>query len=141
MLKTEERAAEYFSSGYNCSQAVITAHADSIGLHPGKCKSIASPFGGGVSGRQRICGAVTGALMVIGMWYYDDKDRDESKQRVKEKSLLFLEKFEQNNDTVECAELLGMDMDSARNAGLFESKCPGYVKNACRILDELLPGI
>lgn len=63
-----ENAKKYFHSGYNCAEATLQAGADHFDLD---CctPAAAAAFGGGVSGRGHVCGAVTGTLMVIGLRY------------------------------------------------------------------------
>ena len=53
-MTREEMARAYFAEGYNCSQAVVLAFAEEIGLPPAQLAKAASSFGGGM-GRLR-CG-------------------------------------------------------------------------------------
>jgi len=62
-------ATQTFSNGYNCSQSVLSVFAEDFGMKKDCCLRLASPFGSGIARRQETCGAVTGALMVIGLKY------------------------------------------------------------------------
>jgi C_GCAxxG_C_C family probable redox protein len=52
---------------YNCAQGVIAAFAKDAGYDPDKSYAIASNFGHGMK-RGATCGAVSGSLMVLGMY-------------------------------------------------------------------------
>ena len=92
-----------------------------------------------MAGQQRLCGAVSGALMVIGMWYYDDRNRTESGPLVEEKTARFLAAFTEKYQSDVCADLLGMSLKEADASGLFTTKCTEIVETACTILQELSP--
>ena len=63
-----DKAEEYFSNNFNCSQAVFTAFATEAGLDEELALKIATQFGGGAR-KGEMCGAVSGALMVLGLKY------------------------------------------------------------------------
>ena len=72
MDATEDRvrmAADLFSSGYNCAQAVFAAVAPELGLDRVAALRVATGFGGGMGRLQRSCGAVTGSVMLLGLRY------------------------------------------------------------------------
>jgi C_GCAxxG_C_C family probable redox protein len=62
-------ANELFNRGYNCAQALLATFGVDLGLNRDMELKIASPFGGGISHMGETCGAVTGALMIIGLKY------------------------------------------------------------------------
>ena len=43
-----KKAAELFAEGYNCSQAVVGAFAEELGLDLQTALKLSSPFGGGM---------------------------------------------------------------------------------------------
>lgn len=63
-----EYAVHLGKQGYTCSESVVMAFADRIGLAPETAARIACGFAGGMA-QGKTCGAVTGAIMVIGMKY------------------------------------------------------------------------
>ena len=91
------------------------------------------------------CGAVTGALMVIGLKYGKIHLDDNA---AKEKTYAFVQEFATRfkaiNASIRCKELLGFDistaegMTAAREEGLFVKLCPNYVKDAAEIIEQLL---
>ncbi|MBN2008446.1 C_GCAxxG_C_C family protein [candidate division KSB1 bacterium] len=62
-----EKAVELFNSGFACSQAVLAAYAPMLGLSEDLALKIACPFGGGIARSGATCGAVSGAIMTIGL--------------------------------------------------------------------------
>ena len=62
-----EKAAQYFGNGFHCAEAVATAVLEVIELDPAEASAHATAFGGGF-GRtfEEACGALSGALIVIG---------------------------------------------------------------------------
>ena len=62
-----EKAFALHAEGYNCAQAVIGAYADIIGIGEQEAFSIGAGFGGG-AGTGELCGAVSGAVMVLGLF-------------------------------------------------------------------------
>ena len=68
-MKDIERALECFDKNYNCSQSIFSTYAPRFGVNTEHSLKIASAFGGGIARMGNICGAVSGALMTIGLKY------------------------------------------------------------------------
>ena len=58
-----------FSEGYSCSQSVLAAFAPELGLDADAALRVSAAFGGGMGRTGGTCGAVTGALMALGLKY------------------------------------------------------------------------
>ena len=67
MEEKKKKAIEMFNNGFNCSQVVLNTYANELGLNKEQALKIATPFGGGMAKQQYVCGAVTGAYMVLGL--------------------------------------------------------------------------
>jgi len=139
-----ENALITFQKGYNCAQSVLSSFEKETHLSRANSLLIASPFGGGIARLGKTCGAVTGALMVIGLIYGDAELRDnESKTRTYNIANEFIKKFEAINKTVECKELINCDLTDpearkkASEYGIFEKVCNKLIKDAVEILEEL----
>jgi len=102
---------------------------------------LAAGFGGGMAGRGQACGAVTGAVMVLGlaMGHVTVEDKD-SKMRTYAAVHDLLSRFEDAHGSVNCKELLGHDLGDPeeKESGVFKDLCPGFVASAARILEDLL---
>ena len=68
MSKVDE-AIECFYSGYSCSQAVLSAYCEDLGLDKETAMKISCGFGAGMARLGATCGAVTGAYIAIGLKY------------------------------------------------------------------------
>lgn len=143
-MNREESAVRIFSEGFNCAQAVLGAFADRTGLESDQAMRVASCFGGGMR-RGEVCGAVTGALMVLGMTggYTSGTDTD-AKKRSNERAGDFLDRFSASQGSIICKELLGDDLSNSAGlerlvrSGAFVTECPKFVAEAVRILDEMI---
>ena len=128
-------------SKFNCSQTVFSLFANDIGIDEKTALRIASGFGGGMACAE-TCGAVTGAYMVIGMKHGHDVSNPEKKAHTKELIKKFNQKFQEQHKSLICKKLTGYDIstpegaDAAREQGVFDTRCPEFIKTACNILEN-----
>ena len=82
MSEKGDKAEQLFKEGYNCSQAVIGAFADEIGMDFETAVRLASSFGGGMGRMREVCGTVSAMFMIAGlkMGYSDPKAPQEKKE-------------------------------------------------------------
>ena len=138
------KAVQYFEKGYMCSQAVFAAFAEQFGITEKQAFQIGACFGGGMN-KGEVCGACTGALMVLGMKYgqFDLLDT-ESRAKGGAMAVRFLDEFAKRKGSYVCREILGCDLRTeegknyARTNGLFGTLCPEMVKTAAELLSEML---
>lgn len=148
-MKTHsEKAKEYFLEGYNCSQAVVLAYHEELGLDKETAARLASSFGGGMGRLREVCGCVSGMLLVAGMkdGYSDPKDPAAKKAHYELVQKL-AGAFREENGSIICRELLGLDHKSdaptpeARTKEYYAKRpCADLAANAARILDEITGG-
>lgn len=138
-------ALELFTSGYHCSQAVLAVFSEDLGLLRETALKIACPFGGGLGGYGRTCGALTGAMMVIGLKYGTTKATDlEGKKISREKTRELIETFEKKHGTSLCNELVGFNRSNLNGAELMEKRmhfygiCPKFIEMVVSYLEEEL---
>ncbi len=138
-------AAEQFSAGLNCSQAVFGEYAERFGFDDESALKIACGFGGGMARLGYTCGVATGAIMVIGLAACEPDPRTlAAKTRTYALVRSFLEQFEERHGATTCRALLGCDLSmpeghaEAMRLDLFNTKCRKYVEDAVEILEELL---
>ena len=139
MKNSVEKAVERFSNGFNCSQAVFSAFAPSLGVEEEAALKLACGFGAGMAGMQNTCGAVTGAFMVIGL--KRGKFRagdDDAKERTYSLIKIFTERFKERQGSIACKDLLGCDIAEAREKNLFDSVCSKAVRDSAELLEDLL---
>jgi C_GCAxxG_C_C family probable redox protein len=145
MTEAVEAAAGLFEGGCACSQAVFGAYASRFGLDQGRALRVAAGFGGGMR-LGETCGAVTGAFMVLGLAHSgNDCGTVEGRKAACEAVISFAAKFRQQHGSLVCRELLGHDISTAEGAktareeGVFQTRCPRFVRDAAEWLEDLLP--
>jgi C_GCAxxG_C_C family probable redox protein len=140
-----EQAVALFKEGFNCAQAVLAACGEPLGLPRDVALHVAGAMGGGVGGMGLTCGAVTGAVMVIGLKYAKTFPTDDgAKQKAYQLAKQFAARFKQRNESIICRELLGCDistpegMKQFRESGRHGTVCPKLVRDAAEIVEQLL---
>lgn len=146
-MTEDNKASDTFAQGYSCSQAVLSARCERYGLDQKTALTIAAGFGGGMGRTGNSCGAVTGAIAIIGLHAGSDKARDtEAKENTYKMVRKFVSGFEEMFGSINCTELIGCHIgtpsgyDKARKNGMFENVCPRFVDGAVEILDSVLEG-
>ncbi len=139
-------AKEKFESGYNCAQSVLFAFIDKTQVTENAALKIACGFGAGIGRMQEVCGAVSGAIMAMGLKYGrgENEDRNASEEMY-QKTQDFIKSFEDIHGSIICRELLnGCDLRTEegqtefREKGLLQNTCIKCVETAARILGEKL---
>ena len=140
-----EEALSSFKEDFSCAQSIFSTYAPHYGLDRDKALKISTGFGGGMARCGKTCGAVTGAFMVIGLKNGMGISKDiEAKEKTYQIILEFSNKFQENNGSLICKELLGCDLNTPEGKDyfnqneLFEKKCLHCIKNAAEILEEML---
>jgi len=143
MTKVEQAIAS-FRSGYVCSQAILSVYGEALGLPRETALKLAAGFGGGM-GVADTCGAVTGAIMVIGLKHGSAEAADSaSSSRTQQAVAEFMRRFKARNGSLVCKELLQCDIGTPEGAaraqrdGLYKTRCPLFVRSAAEILTEMV---
>lgn len=120
-MTRKEKALEYFRRGFHCSQAILASYTDLCGLTEKQALKLGACFGSGMR-KGEVCGACSGALMVLGSLYgqYDLSDTA-SRQTANEVNDLMMKGY-------------------ARENNLFKERCPQFVENAMDVLAEIIRG-
>jgi C_GCAxxG_C_C family probable redox protein len=137
-----QTANDRFAQGLNCAQSVLSAFAEEAGISEESALRLASPFGGGIARQGQICGAVSGALMALGLQRGNStpQGKDETYRLAEE----FLRAFQERHGAALCRELIGYDittpegLHAAREGKVFTSVCPALVHSAAEMLTEML---
>lgn len=146
MTEKQDPAGRFFD-GYSCSQTILTMYCERCGVDHATGVKMAAGFGAGMQ-RAKTCGAVTGAIMVLGLHFGDENSINSAGRRPVYGAVIeFTKQFEELNGTLSCRELLGCDittsegMQIAAEKDLFKTVCPKFVRDAATILDRIIePG-
>ena len=128
------RALELNQGGYNCAQSVLCAFSDLTGLDEKTALAIAAGLGGGLRSGE-VCGAVSGAVLVLGALYpFDDSSDYHAKQRIAGLAREFCTRFREKYGVITCRELL------ERTAGMEKRYCfcPDYVEECAQLLEDMI---
>lgn len=139
-----ETARDLFLDGYGCAQAVFTAFAPLLGLEKAQALRVAMGLGGGVGRLREVCGAVSGAAMVLGALYGGDDARDKTAAYAKVRQ--FADAFKEQHGAIVCRELLQKKKDEKegaapqpRDAQFYAARpCARLVFDAAAIVETML---
>ena len=143
-MNRSDRAKELFLSGYNCTQSVLLSFADDLKFSRELAQKMAAGFGGGMGKTQETCGAVTGAIMVLGMVKGEEVNNNEELKAsaygaVQELTREFVAAYK----TTKCRDLIGCDLNTPEGAAKFkeekimETRCAECVEKAVQIVEKL----
>lgn len=142
-----DKAKEYFLSGYNCAQAVALAFGDMIGMNSDTIARLTSGYGGGIGRMREVCGSVIGAAFVLSVLKgYSDPSDNDSKKALYEIIQKVGNEFKNQNGSVVCRELLGLESKgfdsptpSERTPKYYKKRpCHELVKCSADILEQVL---
>ena len=143
-MRRSKYIVNYFNSNFNCSQGVFTTFATEMGMDEELALKLATNFGGGAR-KGELCGAVAGALMVLGLRDgHCDSDDLEAKAKAYKEATEFMDRFIKKNGSVVCRQLLGYDLSKPEDKliidekNLFKTICPRMIESAVEILDEMI---
>ena len=140
----KDKALEYFEKKFHCSQAVLAAFADECGLTEAQALKLGACLGTGMR-KGEVCGACTGALLVLGS-LYGQCNQDDIKSRLlaNEVNDKMMDRFAQVCGSYLCNDLLGCDISTsegvmyAKENRLFSELCPKIVASAVEVLEQII---
>lgn len=131
-MNEKEKAIALFKEGFNCSQSVFVAFSHRFGIDEDTAKKISAGLGGGMGRMREVCGAVSGASLVIGSIASATDGKDsENKQKNYELVREFAKRFTERNGSIICRELLGLDVKMEKSAQPESRTTEYYKKRPC----------
>ncbi len=142
-MNRKELALEMFTKT-NCAQSTLVALAGDQ-VDPNILQLVGSSFGGGIAQQGKTCGAVSGALMALGIKKgYTENASIEIKSEFYKKANCFINEFKADFGSDQCNELIKCDIsdpkqkEKAKVEGVFINICPKFVAAAVHIMDKLI---
>jgi C_GCAxxG_C_C family probable redox protein len=139
-------AANLFTDGYACSQAILCAFSRDLGMRESEALRISAGFAAGMR-LGELCGAASGAIMVLGMALCGEECATrEGRAAVAASVDTFAVRFRERIGALDCPDIIGCDMSTpegrevAQQKGLFASRCLPAVRAAAEILEDMLAG-
>ena len=143
MESNKDIALARFGKGFNCAQAVLSVFCEKYGMDMETALKTSCGLGAGMRSGE-VCGAVSGAVLVVGLKHGHNIAEDkESKVNCYTRTEEFLNKFREKHNTIICRDIIGLDisteygMKQALDGKLFRTVCDNVVLSAVTILEEL----
>ena len=136
MKSIEERVAEIkdkHTRGYNCAQIVLCSYAEELGIDEETLFRISEGFGAGMGGMTETCGAISGAVAIMGFVMSDGMENPKTKGQTYKLSREIAKRFGEKHTTTVCGTLKGVGSDK----GPLRS-CPGCIDDAVEIACDVL---
>lgn len=129
-----DSALAAFNSGYNCAQSVVKVFAEAYSFDKNDFVTKAAGYGGG--GFHGICGAVSGAYLVLEMFCSQKSETKNAMFCIETLKKKFRQQFEQLYGTDQCKVLLRNEATQPKNSA--HSICERCIVDAVEIINGLL---
>jgi len=143
--ETVNIAASHTEAEFLCSEAALMALAECLGVESKLIPNIATGFGAGIGREGEVCGALSGAVMGLGLKFGRDAPGfTEDGKRPYWYATELVKGFQALHGDLRCRDLLGLDLTdpedyrkySERN--LWATKCRDLITSATELAYELL---
>lgn len=144
----EEKVEKYMQIFWSCSQSGFQALNEEFDLKADDVTFALKPFSGGAAGNGEVCGAVTGALLALGL-YFETKVRQTENSLFPEYAVSFVKGIEKEYGSTRCYRIqtrqfgryydflnpdeLAMFIDAAKSG-----KCTEVVKKAVILAGDII---
>lgn len=130
-----EKTLDYArNEGLNCSQAIIAAFGEPLGIDLKSARMLGRPWGGGMGHLAETCGYLTGAILVLAH-VYNQQDENRARKESFEAVRTLFDQFSKRRGTTRCKELLGADLSTT--AGIKQIREKQLVKKICHGADGI----
>ncbi len=141
-MDTPRRAGALFESGWYCAESVLLAVAEQRGIDSQIVPGIATGLCGGVARTSGMCGALGGAVLVLGM-ELGRMSPDDSVEPCYAAVQELLTRFEAEHGALGCTDLTGCDLGTDEGQAAFEAtgarhQCTRFTEAATRLALEIL---
>lgn len=122
----EDAAQRFVHGSYNCAEAVVAAFSEARGEAPRTLTPLVTCFGGGVGSLGHMCGAISGALVVLGR---EASERGLPRPEVRALAQELHRSFERQFGTTACRELTRHDCEAGGGAPFDLRSCGKYIQH------------
>jgi len=117
----EARGRELFNSGFYCAESVLLGMAEHLGIQSELIPGIASGFCSGIARSCGQCGALSGAILGLGL-IYGRKSPQDSMDIMYRQVQRLLVSFRETFGSTNCRELTGVDLGSVEGQRQFREQ-------------------
>jgi C_GCAxxG_C_C family probable redox protein len=143
--ETINNAEAFAEEGFLCSEAVLLALSKTMGVENNIIPRIATGFGGGIGRHGEICGALSGAIMGLGLHYGRDHPSETAEgQPPYEYSHTMVNLFIAQFGHIRCKDILGIDISCEEGVKqyqqdkLWKTKCRDIIKITAGLAYDVL---
>jgi C_GCAxxG_C_C family probable redox protein len=129
----------------SCCSGVLAAYAPEVGMEKTLAAGVGRGMAGGIGGLGNVCGAVSGAVMVIGLKMTNEGNIHDMEAGFKTMDTVkeFVARFEEQHSSIKCRELVGYDISSREKSAVAMKEnafanCPKFIESAVTILDDIV---
>jgi C_GCAxxG_C_C family probable redox protein len=142
VLNVRRAAEDSFASGLYCAESVLLAVADEMGIESELLPKVATAFCSGMGRMCGTCGALTGAMMGIGL-ALGRSDASQSVQPSYSATQRLIQEFEREFGSRDCHVLLGCDLNTLEGQAMFKDqklgqRCAKYTGKAAEIAARIV---
>ena len=136
-------AGVFFDSGFQCAESVLMSAKEALGVRSSALPRVATGFGAGVGRKGSLCGALTGAVMGIGLAHgreHPGQDREGAYTLARR----IYDRFKTRFGSPYCMDLIKVDlntksgMDKYHKLNMHTEKCARFVAAGAGMLEEEL---
>ncbi|SFH14737.1 C_GCAxxG_C_C family probable redox protein [Desulfotomaculum arcticum] len=143
-MNDSNKAIMMVKNGLQCSQAVLANLGEQLDVERKQALRLASGFGGGIALQGDICGAVSGAIMAIGLKHgYDEGPNVNARDKVYFLAQELIQRIKAKHGCYTCRGLTGMEMRRPESLKLFheqgipEKICFSVIRDSVEITEEI----
>ena len=142
-MGSSEDVIRIYNQGYDCAQCIVKAMEGKVEYDEATAMKSISSMGMGLL-EGSICGAILGALAVIGLRYGNSGPDPASKGIIILKRAQFLTEFKKKYNGLTCPEIMGLDVrkdeDNLRafKEGIYDHFCPNMAADILEILERII---
>jgi C_GCAxxG_C_C family probable redox protein len=132
-----------YNEGYDCAQCILKAMSGKVEFDEDTALRTISSMGMGLL-EGSICGALLGALAVIGLKYGSSSPDPSSRGIIIVKRAQLLMEFRKKYKGITCPEIMGVDVRKdednlkAFKEGIYEHFCPKMASDILEILNRII---
>lgn len=129
-----EQAVNFHHKGYNCAQAVACAFADKTDLDIKTLFRLTEGFGSGMADTYGTCGAVSGAVVIIGLLNSTGHINGAPYSKAETYKIVknMIADFRAKNGAAICRDLKGIDTKKVLRS------CDGCIEDSVNILEKTI---
>ncbi len=144
--ETIQLAEKFAEQGFLCSESVLLAISQTLGIECKQIPRIATGFGAGIARCGEVCGALSGAIMGLGLCLGRNRVEDTPEdQPPYEYAQTMFTLFQARFGHTRCTDLINLDLTKDRDLKIYREKnlwdtiCRNIIKTTTGLAYDLLP--